>query len=136
MGLLSGLNEAKGELAQVLPAAAYLVNISKVEIVPTKKTNDPMFKIQLRIVGGDYDGFPVFDQIVLPNPSMDAFNQNRSLNRIKRLCVAAGVNTETDDETVIKDSLMGCQLQIILGIRKNKETGKDVNSVEDYLPAQ
>ena len=135
MGLLSGLGSASGEKLSLLPVAEYAVNIAAVEMVLSKEKNLPMWKIKFRITGGDNDGRPVFDQVVLPNGSQDNFQREMSLNRIKRLCIAAGVDTSDEDDNRIREELVGKSMRIIVGIRKNKTTGQDANNVEDYLSA-
>lgn len=135
MSLLSGLASATGEKMALVPASQQDVNLAKIESTVSKEKQLPMWKIIFRITGGDHDGHPLYDQIMKPDPSADKFQNEQRLNQFKRLCVAAGVDVSDEDEGRILEELHGKGMKVIVGIRKNKQTNKDANNIEDYLPA-
>lgn len=128
---IKGLNAAKGEGHVVVPMGTYVANIGKVEVVPCKDPSKQMLKVMFRINdGSEHNGRPIFDQIVLPGAAMSETANEMSANRIKRLCIAAGISVEGDELDIM--SLNGKMVKIEVGIRQYQ--GRDQNEVRDYLP--
>ena len=130
---ITGLQAAKGEGFKPVPAGTYVVNISKTEVKPCKDGQKQMLKVNFRINdGSEFNGKPIFDQIVLPHHSMSETANEMSANKVKRLCLATGVEVTGDD--LDPNTFTGRTLRIEVTVRQYE--GKDQNEVRDYLPME
>lgn len=143
---IAGLDTASGDLSRHVPNGPYMVSISKAEMTETKggldeqgqqKPKLPMLKFQFRIIGGDYEGRVIFDQIVLPSEKAKDSSNRMNANRLKKLGVSSGILAAGSTEFRYED-LPGRQLKLIVGIRYDRSTTPPTpqNTVEDYLPAE
>jgi len=71
----------------VLPAGLYVVEVEKTERAKSR-AGDPMLKLQLNVVEGEFEGRKLFDQIVFRHSNPKA--EKIGLQRLKMLKVAVG----------------------------------------------
>lgn len=123
---LDELPESSTPLA--MPAGYYPLEIKESEVKATKNGNGQYIKIRFDVIGGDYAGRVIFENINVRNPNEVAEKIGRQqLGEIMR---ATGVASLTDT-----DQLVGQRLVAKLAVKKDDEYGDlqgNVNVVKAY----
>lgn len=109
-----------------LPPGSYPVEIESVEIKDTKAGTGKYLKVQYNVIGEDYNGRKLFDQINILNPSEKAQEiGRRQLADLARACDIPFL----DDE----DMLIGKQLEVRVKVKQEKDREPD-NEIKGYKP--
>lgn len=80
----------------ILPDGTYPVMVADVE-ESESRFGDPMWKLTLKVVGGEHEGALIFDRVT--------FNQ-KGLSRVKLVCKALGMDT-TGEKSLTPNMLVG-----------------------------
>lgn len=133
---VAGLKDDEGKLFEVVPAGKYemqIISVDEGETGPTSKNpGAPMLKVKCRIIDGEHAERVLFTNIMIPTANMDenAIKLNRA--RLKRLCMACGLNITTDG--LDTQDLIGATFMGVVGVRKDKnDPNKEFNDINDYL---
>jgi hypothetical protein len=117
--------ELKGDYDPV-PKGTYEVEIESSEVVETKN-EDPMLKLTLAVVKGDFLGRKIFDQFMLDHATSDKAREI-GLRKLKQIKVAIGRPRAEKEE-----DLWGEPLLAVVKVKTDPEYG-DKNEVVKYLP--
>lgn len=128
-----GLAKSDGVVFKTIPEGEYSVRISGIEDREAKTKNGLRsmldFKLQVE-PGQDNEGHTLNLGIFLPHEDDNATKRQMSVDSLKRLCIACGINTESDEFDT--DALYGASFKAI--VTKETVEGKEYNRVRDYLP--
>jgi len=105
-----------------LPEGEYLCEVEEVDDTGKTKAGDEMWGIKFKVVGGEYDGRYIFDNMVF---------SDKALPRLKLICSRLGIEADTEVNLTGK-SLLGRKvyLDIVEKTYKSKDgTEKLGNSV-------
>lgn len=133
---VEGLSEASGEVFQPIPAGMYKLRITNVSEVVTgpksKNPGSPMLKIQTKVTADNDTGADkvLFMNIMLPTPAMELDKRTMSINRIKRLLLACGLDKAVDEFDTT--DLVGCEFKGVVTLEENN--GQKQNQIQDQLP--
>lgn len=107
MGNLSGFNAANVEPSEgrdVLPAGEYRVILTSADIKPTSKGDGKLIKVEMQVLGGQYQNRKIFDNINIENPN--AVCQQIGLGTLSALCRAVGILEPNDTSELCNKPLM------------------------------
>jgi hypothetical protein len=132
-----GLRDSDGVVFKTIPAAKYPIRITGIEIKDTKPggkfPGSQYINIEAKIqAGNEHADAKLFSALLLPHESMDATQQQRCIAKLKRLCVACGIEVDDNFDT---GDLMGAECVFVVSEvpKKDSQTGEKVNQVDDYL---
>jgi len=133
---VEGLAEASGEVFSPIPAGMYKMRITQVQETVTgaksKVPGSPMLKVQVKVAEDEAEaaGRILFMNIVLPTPQMELDKRTMSINRIKRLMLACGLEGNLDEFDTA--DLMGMEFKGVVTLKE--ENGQKQNNITDQLP--
>lgn len=131
---VAGLKENDGLVFPILPAGTYKCRITDVEPRETgpnsKNPGSPMLRIGTKVSAGEeQEGHVQSFFVLLPTPEMDSESRQRTISRIKRICIAAGLDVEEDSFDT--DDLMGAELRLVVTVEEREGTKR--NNIVDQL---
>ena len=127
---LKGLSEASGEVFPTVPAGQYKARITNVEDKVTKEGSHPMLKFTVKLVDEKAQDQTLFMYVVLPREDADPDKNEMSLNRIKRIAIACGVNVDSD--AFDTSDFMG--QEFLAQVSLQELNGQKKNDIKDQLP--
>ncbi|MCA0402044.1 MAG: DUF669 domain-containing protein [Proteobacteria bacterium] len=129
LGKYSGaaLVESSNDFSPI-PAGVYDVEVIESALVPTKAGNGTMLKLQLKVVGAQYENRRIFDQINIENANPQA--QEIGQRQLSDLARACGLTVIPDDS----DAFHGIPIRARVKIKQDPQYG-DKNEVAHYLEA-
>lgn len=107
-----GVPDAGGDF-QPIPDGTYTMRIDSVEAKETRK-GDPMFKLTLKVIDGEYTNRLVWDNLV--------FN-SKAMGRVKKLCGAIGLPTKGEVD-ITPDKLEGKEVRVDVVVEEREWEGQ------------
>lgn len=124
---LDDIDENQGGF-EPIPEGEYPVLVEEMTVGPNRAETGIVIKVKFGIVEGTYTNRKVFQNFNWENPNEQA--QLIGRGEFKRFCLAVGASTSPKSEAEFLDR----PLRLRLGIRKDKNTGADVQSILKYIP--
>lgn len=122
----NGANAEAMDDYSVVPAGVYNSQIVKSDIVPTKKKDGTLLKLQYKIIDGKFKGRTIFGQYNLTNPNEQAVQISKT--QIKTLCDAIGKPDGFSDTT----QLHNIPLQIKIAVKPASGPYAESNEIKFY----
>ena len=134
---VSGLADSDGQVFKAVPAGRYPMRVVKVEDKETgpnsKHPGQPMLSLILKVMPGkDYEGEQLFYNSVYPNSTMEERAKKMSVDRLKQLIIAAGI--ELDGDSFDSSELQGAEVCAV--VTTKTEGGKTTNNIQEFLPLE
>lgn len=112
----------------IIPPGWYPVEIKNVEIKPTKAGDGKLMKVEFSIIGENYTGRRVWNNINFQNKSKEA--QAIGQRQLGRLLLACGF--DQNDRLTTEQTLLGMQLDINVIIEAGKNGYEDKNIAKSF----
>ena len=131
-----GLKESDGEVFPVINQGQYHCRITSVddskELGPDSKypgAQAILFKAQVHTPGEAEHGFTLLWNQTIPNKDMEDSYKSREVAKIKRLCIACGIDSDSDDFDT--DDLMHAEFTAVVVVET--KDGVKRNVIKDWL---
>jgi len=118
----------KTEDFKPLPPGEYHMFIEKAEVKETKKGDGSYLKLQLSVIGEEYEGRKVFDNINLSNPNSKCVEIG--IKQLAALGQALGLAAITDSQELIEKIII-----VKLKVKAGDGDREAENEVRTYKPA-
>lgn len=122
----NGANEEAMDDYSVVPASTYNAQVTKSEVVPNKKKDGSLLKLQFKIIDGEFKGRIIFSQYNITNPNQAAVEISR--RQIKTLCDALGKPNGFNDT----NELHNIPLQIKVSVQPAQAPYPEQNKIKFY----
>ena len=124
-----GLTQSDGVIFKTIPSGEYILRIAGMEERESREKKQAMIEFSAKVEGGEHNGENIKFWLMLPVEGIDPMQYQRNVDTLKRICIACGIATSTDE--LDTDNLMGASFKAV--ITETEKDGKKQNNVKDYL---